>query len=369
MPTQKEIVDAVAAQLVNQDLSKQAVMVLHKSTETILNRIQQNVNGQLRDDSSPIVEDFVKTLAEKLTVMSQAWHSGETNELTVFPEGTRFVFRDGSFQTIVVEQPPQVRMVTMNWADGGDSHARRHVKLLAFPYVQFVVGFQRHRVVQKLAVSMTKKPITDLDRPLMMPTLCNITKHYVCMGGDFPWPQDGTMTDATNAVISRFWGSEFTGDASEYYKNFLADNNIRSLAHWEQKTKEDPLFVVAKETKYRNGSNLRGLLYKENNAQGSQTAFLTGMKQEIVNSVGAIGGEINAILTSLDLKTENREKSHIQTLEGILKEIIVQAYAELWEFLQKQLLEERTKLRQEMAVAAEKLKNDFVYASDKKKSW
>lgn len=369
MPSQEEIVNQVARQLQSKDLSQQAVMVLQRATGRVLERIKQNVDAQVKEDSSPIVEEFVRNVATKLSGMTQQWADGVKNDLVVFPEGTRYIFRDGDMTTIVLEQQPQVRHVKV---DG-------RIYLLAMPYVQFIIPFKSHKPLGQLYVGCTKKPITDLDVPICNLPLPNIANHLVCMGNSV-WPKDGNMTDMVNTIIGNFWQSEFNQNHNADYLTFLKDqgwiNNVsREDSHpglqlWQAKTQQSPMFMIARETKLKPGGTVRRHLATDTGGKDGTASIVVKLKQEIITAVGQIGGDIQALLTGVDLKTENREKAHVETLQNILKEIIVQAYAELWEYLQKQLQDERAKLQQEMQAAATKLKNDFVYYMDqKKKVW
>jgi len=370
MPSQQEIVDAVARQLKGKDLSQQAVMVLQKATARVLERIKQNVDAQIKEDSSPIVEKFVKNAATKMSAMTQQWADGVKNDLVVFPEGTRYIWRDGQMTTIIVEQQPQVRHINVYGK----------IYLLSLPYVQFIMTFKNHQLTQSLRVTCTKKPITDLDQAANFLPLGNIdASHQVCMGS-FRWPTTGTMTDIVNAVIGEFWQGQFNydngGNMLEFFtENFGVKTHSREEVHpgfvaWAKKTQENALYATERTTKLKPGATFRRFLATDSGDKNGSQSIVNNLKQEIITAVGAIGGDIQSLLTAVDLATENREKAHVETLQGVLKEIIVQAYAELWEYLQKQLQDERAKLQKEMQEAANKLKNDFVYYMDqKKKVW
>ena len=370
MPSQQEIVEAVAKQLQTKDLSQQAVMVLQKATARVLERIKQNVDAQIKEDSSPIVDKFVKGAAGKMSSMTQQWADGVKNDLVVFPEGTRYIWRDGQMTTIIVEQQPQVRHVNVYG----------QMYLLSMPYVQFIMSFQSHTMAAHLHVTCTKKPITDLDQAANYIPLGNISgDHLVCMGG-FRFPTTGNMTEMVNTVIGEFWQSQFNYDNGGKMLEWFSDNGLdettsREDVHggfkaWAKKTQENSLYATERTTKYRPGSTFRRFLATDTQSKNGSASIVNNLKQEILTAIGTIGGDIQALLTSVDLKTENREKAHVETLQNILKEIIVQAYAELWEYLQKQLQDERAKLQQEMQTAANKLKNDFVnYMDQRKKVW
>lgn len=371
MPSQQEIVDAVARQLKGKDLSQQAVMVLQKATQRVLERIKQNVDAQIKEDSSPIVDKFVQSAATRMSAMTQQWADGVKNDLVVFPEGTRYIWRDGAMTTIIVEQQPQIRHVNV--------YGKMY--LLSMPYVQFILSFANHKLVNSLKVTCTKKPISDMDQAAYYLPLGNIDgAHTVCMGS-FDWPKEGNMTDIVNAVIGAFWQGQFNYDNGgfmlEFFKDNFGTNEVRreqvhpGFVAWAKKTQEDALFATDRKTKFKPGSTFRRFLATDNGGakNGTQTV-VNNLKQEMLTAIGTIGGDIQGLLTTVDLATENREKAHVETLQGVLKEIIVQAYAELWEYLQKQLQDERAKLQLEMQTAANKLKNDFMYYMDqKKKVW
>ena len=94
LANQKEVIDAVSKALQSKDLSRQAVMVLQKASQKVFDRIKQNVDAQIKEDSLPVVDEFVRGVANKLSAITQQWHDGVSNDLSVFPEGTRYIFQD-----------------------------------------------------------------------------------------------------------------------------------------------------------------------------------------------------------------------------------------------------------------------------------
>lgn len=353
MATREEIVKTVSTQLEKKDLSNNAILILQKSTQTVLDRIKQNVDAQLKEDSSPIVNDFIEKITKKMSVSAQQWSDSNSNELLVFPEGTRYIFRDGRVTTIVVEEKPQVRHIEYNGK----------IYLLSFPYVQFIIQFQNGEPVKQLFVGCTKKPIQDLDEAMFHLPLPNITSHKVCTG-DSAWPSKKNMTEAVNAIIGSFWQSSFTGDGASEAVTF-ADTNFKkkSLQEgfelWEIKTKENSLFSIDKTTKYRPGQNFRATFGKDNGSNG-QVSIVATLQKEIVQAVGNVGEEVKKLLGDIDFKTENRAKAHTTTLQSVLKEIIVQAYSELWEYAQMELRTERDKLQRQLQEEADRLTKNYT---------
>ena len=363
MPTQEEIVNAVKVQLKKKDLSEQAVTVMKKATENVLERVKKNIDAQIQEDSSPVVEEFVKNTANTMSAMTQQWVDGVSNDLVVFPEGTRYIWRDGQMTTIIVEQQPQVRHISYN----------KKIFLLAMPYVQFIIPFKNHVPTGKLMVGCTKKPLTDLDQPLLQLPLTNINSHVVCMG-EMRFPNSGHMTDMVGDIIGKFWQSDFNHNHNAQNEDFTREmgwNTAYDGAEtWQEKTKQDPMFIIGKSSKLKADGTAWRFFQSDSGDKSGSYSIVNNLKKEIITAIGLIGGDIQKLLSSVDLNVENRNKTHVETLDGVLKEIIVQAYAELWEYMQKQLENERIKLQQDMQNAANKLRAEFqTYMDQKKKVW
>lgn len=370
MPTQKEIVDTVSLALQKKDFTNQAVLVLKKATGHVLGRVQQNIDAQLKEDSNTVIEEFCRNLATKLSKMGQNWYDSVTNELVIYPSGTRLIWRDGPMTTIFVEQPPQVRTIYVN--KRGEDGVSADTYHLSFPYCVFVAGFNNGEFAG-FNIGVRKTPMTSLDDEIYNPPVANVNGHCtVCMGNQFKIPPNLNLTEKVNYVISSFWQSRFTHEGSDALNAFLKRNGL-TLDTWESRTRENPLLAVEPKIEYQSPMKLRSLLKATANGTSvkESAALITQMKQEIITAVGTLGGDVKNLLQDLDLNVENRDKAHLETLQVILKEIIVQAYAELWEYLQRQLNDERNKLQQELTVSAKKLREEFMTLAGytKKATW
>lgn len=352
-----EVIEIVTDQLRKKDLAPQAVLVMQKATAKILERIKQSVDAQIKEDSTPIIDEFMSSVTENMSSMTQQWTDGISNNLSVFPEGTRYIFRDGIATTIIVEQNPQVRHVNICG----------HTFLVALPYVQFVVNFKDNMPTGVLYVGCTKKAISDVDQPMYYLPLPNIDEnHKVCLG-DSGYKTRGSMTEIVNSIISGFWQSQFTTDGSNAYLNFLLDNkfiadqlqHIKGVEAWAKASLKDVLLGISKNTKLKPGATFRRFLLLDDKKTNNTQSIGNNLKKEIVRSVSAIGEDVKKLFTSVDFKTENREKVHVETLNSILKEIIVQAYTELWEYSEERFNIERQKIQKESADAIQALKNEL----------
>jgi hypothetical protein len=356
MLTKEQIVNQIAQQLQSKDLSRQIVDVLQRSTDRVLERVKQNVDAQIKEDSSPIVANFSQKVSDRLVAQSQSWADNQSDDLVLFPEGTRHIYRDADVTTIMVEQPPVVRSIAIK------EIAYNTNFFLSLPYVQFIIPFKNGQPLGIVLVGCSKKSVSNLDQPIYHLPLPNINSdHKVCMGGSFNFSNGETLTDKTNNIISSFWQSVFTQDYADFYYKFLDENfPSKMVQDWERESRVSPLFAVGKYVKYDRSSTYRKLVVQQYDSNNSSNVFMNNMKQEIVNSLSSISVEIQNLLTTLDLKTENREKVHVENLQDVFKEIIVIAYSELWGYLQSQLEVEKEKINKQFQEAAKKLAKDFT---------
>ena len=328
MANQKDIVDAVAQALQTKDLSQQAVGIIHRSTEKVLKRVQQDVSAGIKEDADGVTEEFCRNLATKLGTMSQTWYDNVRQELMVYPEGTRFIQKTGETTVIVIEQATQVRTVNIK---GKFYH-------LSMPYVIFMTSFTNGVWNRLVLAGALQKPMTSLNDQLLCLPLPNVSGHSVCMGNFAP-TANRNMTEQVGEIISSFWQSVFNDSA------FEAPAAIYDK--WAKRTKEDPLCALHDQLK--TGDTVSVAVGKFPNRNSQPVDIVNALKTEIVTAVGNIGANIQNTLLSVDVVKQNKQKVSIETLDEVLKEIIVQAYAELWEYLQSQLQRERAKMQQEMA--------------------
>lgn len=346
IPTKKEILETVANGLKDKDLSKETAQVLKRSVDEVLKRIRQNMDAQIKEDSSPIIEDFCKNIGNKLLNISQKWVN-VANESVVFPENTRYIHRDGNSTTIVIEQQPQVRTIQIDLNRGSRTYN------LAFPYCQFIIPFVDNKLAGVVYMGMSKKPLSDLDAMIYNPPMPNIENHKICMG-DFQFPKTGSMTEKVNAIIGGFWQSTFNNNHMAAVQKFLTDN-VLTFESWQERSKLNSSFILNKEIVFSAGRTVRGLLQA---SDSGSVALINNMRNEINTAIGSIGLELQKLL-NIDVTTENRTKTHLEVLEGVLKELIEAVYAELYEYQQMQINEEKAKLQVEMEAMAVRLKNDF----------
>lgn len=338
MHTKEQVLEEVARSLQKKDLSQQAAGVIQRCSEKVLRRLQQDTDASLKESADDTALDFSQKLSEKLGILSQNWIDNNKQELLIYPEGTRFIQKEGELTIIVVEQPPQVRTVVID-------KLRRH---LAMPYVVFMLVFNG-RNWRELCVGFRSKPLESMNDYLKTVPLPNMQgNHRVCMG-DFKPDFSKNKTQQTSQVIAEFWQSEFAG-ARNY--------GSLDFALWEAMTHKDSLFILKEN--FSDGKRLIDLI-SECVKNKKNIDIVAALKEEIITAVGEVGLNIKQTMLNIDLIKQNKEKVAIETLDEILREIIKQAYKELWDYLKACMDKERVSLQKEYMALLDKKKKVWDY--------
>ena len=104
--TRQEVINQVSEQLERADFTRQMVSVLRTATGNVLNRAKQSLDATLEEGTNNRVEAVLADVTNNMTSATQEWIDESTNNLVVFPEGTRFISKDNDSLVILVEQKP-----------------------------------------------------------------------------------------------------------------------------------------------------------------------------------------------------------------------------------------------------------------------
>ena len=128
-------------------------------------------------------------VTNNMTSATQEWIDDSTNNLVVFPEGTRFISKDNDSLVILVEQKPQQRHVSykqiLQSPTGGFTFLNNNY-FISLPFIQFIAKFVKqnngYRFVE-LYMSCSKNPVESLDQTVNALVLPNIHHtNLVCIG-------------------------------------------------------------------------------------------------------------------------------------------------------------------------------------------
>ena len=397
VPSKNDIVAQVAETLQKKDWSKQAVRVMKKSSDTVLARVQQGIAAQIQEDTAPIIQQFVVNLSKLLmdaTVNFLEKNEDASVDLPVFPMGTRYIKNNGQVLNVVIEQQPTSRTLLFtqaaldrlvdrlahpgdplavplavqgHLAHPGDPLAARDVLRvqaaranmavphhLALPYTVFVLRFFKNRF-QSFSVYFRSTPLSSVTDELAKCPFPNISDPgSVCMG-DFRVNSNKKIDEQCHELITGFWSTVFGHDYIERFSKWLTLNNM-TLNEYEHKSKGNPLCAlkfILQPANVKLDDTFERLADDTNN-------LVAMLKQHILTAVGQIGGEVQKLLVDLDITGENREKVHVETMSEIVKEIILQAYAELWEHLAKKLESERQADALKNQQTRDRMKQEFM---------
>ena len=164
---------------------------------------------------------------------------------SLFPEGCKFYWRNGTSCQVVVEQKPQVRTIKLltNGEEKSFPYNFNETYRLAFPYVSLIFNFF-YNSEKKLWIrngtfaAFANKPLRKITDVVYEPALSNINDHEVCSGKDFH--TYGSIADQVDAAVGHFWQGTFTTD---WCGNFTG-NPFGTVADWERVSYDDPLAAL-----------------------------------------------------------------------------------------------------------------------------
>lgn len=332
--TKETIVQAVTNKLAGKDLTAQAVQILKSAATTLSGRAKQELDLKLRENPAALIEGFSKKIASRIADAAQIY-TNSCGDLALIPDGTRFIRRDKDYTTFIVEQAPAIRNILISTEN--DNTPRNY--FLALPYVQFIFTVSNGGIA--VQATATKKPLKTLDDVVYEFPLPNVQNTNVC-AGHMARVVGETPSEKIKSFMNNFWQSQFNHDYSDGFRRFISSNRMM-LPEWERKSRENQLFILSAKfagctapSTGQNVANIRSLLPKSGQAQQTLEA---NVKKELISAISSIGSNVQDILSSVHIDTAN--SNHAESLQLILKELIIQAYSELWDYLQKQLKEEK----------------------------
>lgn len=349
MTTTQEKLIAWVESVKNNDQSRRAVQAMKAGTGLVLNRLKQNFGTTVNDACNGEVNHFKETVSNQIQSFCNAWIENQSNQLVVFPEGTRFVNREGSLLNVVIEQKPSVRVI--NYLENSYS--------LSMPYVQFYITFavenRESLRISQIKISCSKKPITSLnDRVYRLP-LPNLG-NTLCLGdiqshASASFRNTSNVTDKCNETINLFWQSQFNNDLNDFFKLWLqrnfndefsrngeigSSNNIRlCLRSWQEKSKTYPMFVLGAGCEFDIFSNVSSFISSDFSSRNTRTALLNNIAAVVNSETDRYIGKVLGSLNSVDLEEENRNSAHQSVLNEQITVMVNSTYAELWRLVHR----------------------------------
>lgn len=196
-------------------------------------------DGEKILDRQVALKDFLQELSTRAAGLF-------SEELPLFPIGARWLLVRGHSTVVAIEQPPQIRRVSVNDRVGG---AKGY--LLAFPYIVYLLLFYRGSF-EEMRLYYRKAPLKSRDDPLLLPNLWNVSanesplaKCRACLRGR-PLFEDTSLSGQAQEAVEFFWNAGFGLEVEEncFQRAMKRDPLISSPQTWEAATKADPLFPL-----------------------------------------------------------------------------------------------------------------------------
>lgn len=201
--------------------------------------------------SAPL-QDFLRHLAQQ---------SDEPAVPEPIPEGVRYVRRRGAATALVMEEKPQLRVVSWLAEHSprayGPKAAYRKARL-AFPYVVIIVVLQDGALTGYQQCFYRTAPLSRLTDPLFYPNLPNVAEGYkqdcwLCLANLRQDMSRLSLEAKVQQIRTHFWAASFNRSSEEHegmsywqaMRTMNLDPRLQNLIAWEQASKEEPLFPLS----------------------------------------------------------------------------------------------------------------------------
>jgi hypothetical protein len=361
MMSKTEIIESVQVALEKKEFNDEAKKLIQRATKKALQRCQQDFVGAAQESGTAASRKLSQTLKRNLLALASDYYDDVvTFDGAVLPANCRFVRRKEGCVSILIEQPPMVRTILFRTS--------RHERItfgdtfrLALPYCLFAMNFQ-DRTSRTFYCGWRDRPMKSLEDKWHGMGFPNMNGDFTHCWGDVGISealQGKTVAEQCDEYIDKFWQSEFNGDLHDMYDLFVKHNcPNEGVVEWQRKTARDPLWIL----KARYPGDPQKLRQYVAGVDGTipdssevftsfnqQDHFLKTVAEQITQTVVQVSNEVGGLIDAVDFQKEIRPKIVNTELSGVIKEIIIQAYAELCEYNDAVLARERVRLEDELA--------------------
>lgn len=243
--------------------------------------------GNKESESKPVIVKrtlFTKEYMKKLTGQTQRG---------ILPPNCRYIEETNKGNLVIIEEPPAIRTVQIQkyfeneiyelknegvaeefgYKGFNPTADRPNTFTLAFPYVIFILSFERETYLHDGLVFMRTQQMRGMSDYLLKSPLTNISNSQrVCFGEANKFTAH-SLTQAIQNVIMVFWSAVFNTDYTYNYDDYRKAGSVfGNYLRWEYLTKQNPLFIYDANW-IKMGENLGQMLQKVKNED-----HLTGQK-------------------------------------------------------------------------------------------
>lgn len=224
-------------------------------------RLVQEVSGENEENLDRVATNFRSKISRATWKIAQKWSKWENDGPILMPDYTRIFYKKGNTEVLLLEYPPQVRLMRFTGALSSRSNSSEDLEeasktkvnnfTLAIPYVIFIFKFV-DGMFQEVRCCFSDRPLKKLDEKPLRPYLPNLDSNLkVCLGRDFDNSnlEKGNIAQQSAYILSHFWQSVYSDEWSAHYwdskTHFTAkDPRMATLDAWQAATLDNPLFVI-----------------------------------------------------------------------------------------------------------------------------
>ena len=224
-------------------------------------RFKQELAGENEEFLDRVVRQYRAKVARCSWKASQKWCKWNDEGPVLMPDYTRMYYRKGNTEVMVLEYPPQVRLVKFKGSlalresstdkiDPIKSNEIMHYSL-ALPYVVFIFKYV-NGVFTDVRCAFSDRPLKRLEEKPMRPYQSNIDNNLsVCLGKTFDSELliKDNIVQQSAYVLNHFWQTIYSDDWSQHFWNYKThfaglDSRMTDLPSWQAASIENSLFVV-----------------------------------------------------------------------------------------------------------------------------
>lgn len=260
----------VMSQSLAEQSTKQVLTDLQETVVKQYNRMSQEFLGTISDEAEGLSRELHINLCENVWDSIQQFKEATDESPWLIPSGCKIAYTKGKRTVLLIEQSPQVRTINVHDVlvsihDEAKAASTKGTEIyrftLAFPYVYFLIAFDDGKY-NRHQTFFRNSPLTSVNEHVYFAPLPNIFRDEdgrygaMCMGRHAlkHIADQNTVSRQVDAAIGAFWQTPFSNDLGT--GNY--DSYFGSWGQWQQKTKEDPLFVL--NIKWNNGKTVKGVV-------------------------------------------------------------------------------------------------------------
>ena len=195
-------------------------------------------------------------LAQYAEALCRLAERGESEE--PIPPGVRFLVHRPPATLVVIEEPPQVRVI--RWISDTSQEpfgecAEYRTARLAFPYIVILAVFMAGSLTTRAQCFYRKAPLSGKEDRLFVPNIYNVDHRddmpcWLCLKKLEDIAPSHSWNEKVRAIRRHFWGATFNRSAtldrqkSYWWRMKGLDPRISSLEAWEKAGADNPLFPL-----------------------------------------------------------------------------------------------------------------------------